>query len=378
MNMMKSVFRAVLMLLLFIAPAALCAQAGAPWAPSSGAAVKQLGSIRKVTGADLSLATDQGSEIDVKVQPNARIVCLEPGQTDLKSAAPLLLNDLQVGDRVLVRGTHGSDSTSLLAFTIVVMKQEDIAQMEKQEMLDWQRRGVGGLVKEVNSQAGSIMLSIANKPVAVLTTPKTIIKRYAPDSIKWEDTVPARLDDIRPGDQLRAKGNRNEDGTQLAAEEIVSGTFRNVSGLITSIDSAHSNLTVQDLDTKKSVTVQITADSQMKELPRPLAQGIAMRIKGVAPPPAAAPAGASGDAVSSRGGDLNQMLARLPAAQLGDLQKGEAVMIVSTQGSSGKPPVAITLLGGADPILTAAPSGSEAVSFLTPWTLASAPAGDQQ
>ena len=48
-------------------------------------------------------------------------------------------------------------------------------------------------------------------------------------------------------------------------------------------------------------------------------------------------------------------------------------MIVSTEGSPAQPPIAITLLGGVEPILTAAPSAGE--SFLTPWSLASAPAG---
>lgn len=71
------------------------------------------------------------------------------------------------------------------------------------------------------------------------------------------------------------------------------------------------------------------------------------------------------------------MLARLPASTLADLQKGEAVMIVSTQGSAAHPPSAITLLGGVEPILTAAPA-TGAQSLLTPWSLASAPGGDQQ
>ena len=71
------------------------------------------------------------------------------------------------------------------------------------------------------------------------------------------------------------------------------------------------------------------------------------------------------------------MLARLPAATLVDLQKGEAVMIVSTLGSAAHPPAAITLLGGVEPILTAAPTGTGVQSFLTPWSLASAPGGEQ-
>ena len=44
------------------------------------------------------------------------------------------------------------------------------------------------------------------------------------NSIKFDDAKPSKLADIHPGDQLRARGTKNEDGTEFAAEEIVSGT----------------------------------------------------------------------------------------------------------------------------------------------------------
>jgi hypothetical protein len=362
-------------LLAAVACAPLFAQAGAP-AP---AGVKQLGSIQKITGRWLSLATDQGAVIMVEIQPGARLFRFAAGQSDPKSATPIQLADLQAGDRVLVRGKLADDGKAIVASAIAVMKQQDIAQLKQQELLDWQKRGVGGLVKQVDASAGTVTLTVGAKTVVVTTTPKTTCKRYAPDSVKWEDATAAKLDDIHPGDQLRARGNKNDDGTQLAAEEIVAGTFRNIAGLVTAVDSAQGTLTVQDLATRKPVSVRITADSQMKKLPPQLAQGLAMRMKGISSPAAAAPAaGAASDAARPRGGDLNQMLARLPAAVLADLQKGEAVMIVSTQGSSAQPPVAITLLGGVEPMLTASPTGEGVQSFLTPWSLASAPGGDQQ
>jgi co-chaperonin GroES (HSP10) len=364
--------------------ASLSAQTVAPATPAPAGVVKQLGSILKISGADLTLATDQGAQLAVKVQAGAHILRLAPGQTDLKSASPIQLSDLQVGDRVLVRGNSSADG-SIDASAVVVMKQQDIAHKNQQELLDWQRRGVGGLVKQVDTQSGNITLTVSNKTVVVSTTPKTTFKRYAPDSVKWEDATTANLDDIHPGDQLRAKGSKKDDGTQLAAEEIVAGTFRNIAGLVTAVDPGHSTLTVQDLATKMPVTVTINADSQMKKLPPQLAQGLAMRLKGGtasgaasnAPPTAPASAPAPADGARPRGGgDLNQILARLPAATLGDLQKGEAVMIVSTQGSAAQPPAAITLLAGVEPILTAAPD-TAGQSLLTPWSLASAPGGEQ-
>jgi hypothetical protein len=355
----------------------LSAQASAPASPAAGV-VRQLGSIDKIMGADLSLGTDQGTVLAVKVNTDARILRLAPGQTDLKNAASTQLGDFQAGDRVLVRGQLADDRVTVEASVVIVMKQQDIAQRNQQKLIEWQRRGVGGLVKQVDSQGGNITLSVSNQTVIVSTTAQTIFRKYASDSVKWEDATSARLDSIHPGDQLRAKGDKNEDGTQFAAEEIVAGTFRNIAGLITSIDLAQGNLTVQDLATKKPVTVKITAASQMKILPAQVAQGLAMRMKGITAPASAASPGAPAETARQRGGDLNQLLSRLPAASLGDLQKGEAVMIVSTQGSSAQPPIAITLLGGVDPILTASPSGNGMESFLTPWSLASAPTGEQQ
>jgi hypothetical protein len=58
------------------------------------------------------------------------------------------------------------------------------------------------------------------------------------------------------------------------------------------------------------------------------------------------------------------MLNRAPAIQLGDLQKGEAVMLVSTQGESEV--TAITLLAGVEPLLEA-PAASQ--SLLSNWSM---------
>jgi hypothetical protein len=73
--------------------------------------------------------------------------------------------------------------------------------------------------------------------------------------------------------------------------------------------------------------------------------------------------------------DFQQMLSRMPTVTLGDLHKGDAVMIVTTEGSASSAGTAITLLSGVEPILQAAPNGSEAM-MLAPWSLGGAPAGD--
>ena len=234
------------------------------------------------------------------------------------------------------------------------------------------------------------------------------LRRYAADSVKFDDAKPAPLDSVHVGDQLRARGTRSADGSELAADEVVSGTFRNISGTISSLDAGAGTILVQDLTTKKPVSVKITADSQLRKLSAPVAQRIAARMKGenssgAAP---AAPSGNSGASVSGTsapngsandsaanasstpgsgsgrgpgsgqgGGDLQQMLARMPASSLAELQKGDAVMIVTTESVPGAGVTAITLLAGVEPILQASPNGGQS-SILSAWSLGGAPAGD--
>jgi hypothetical protein len=73
--------------------------------------------------------------------------------------------------------------------------------------------------------------------------------------------------------------------------------------------------------------------------------------------------------------DFQQILNRMPTVALTDLHKGDAVMIVATQGTPTSGATAITLLSGVEAILQAAPSGSQAM-ILSPWSLGSPGGGD--
>ena len=58
----------------------------------------------------------------------------------------------------------------------------------------------------------------------------------------------------------------------------------------------------------------------------------------------------------------------MPAVELSQLQKGDAVMIVATEGTAESPSQVIILLSGVEPILVAA-SPSAASTILSPWNL---------
>ena len=48
---------------------------------------------------------------------------------------------------------------------------------------------------------------------------------------------------------------------------MISGTFRNIAGTISSIDAAAGTIVVKDVLSRKSVTVKLTTESQMRKLP---------------------------------------------------------------------------------------------------------------
>jgi len=58
----------------------------------------------------------------------------------------------------------------------------------------------------------------------------------------------------------------------------------------------------------------------------------------------------------------------MPAVTPGQLQKGDALWILATEGTAQAPSTVIILLSGVEPILTAA-SPSAASTILSPWNL---------
>ena len=383
-----AVFRSAMLRVSLIVPATIVSAyttgviAQAP-AAAPTAAARQLGTVTALAGNSLTLKTDAGQEVVVSVPDGARILQLAPGSTDLKTAQTIALKDIAVGDRVLVSGKAGDTAGSFAAVRVILMKSSDIAQKHETEQADWQRRGTGGIVSAVDPGTGTLTVTVGAKKDAVTTSGKTQFRRYAGDSVKFEDAKPGTLAQIQPGDQLRVLGTKSEDGSSIQAEAVVSGSFKNLAGLITTIDAAKGTLTLKDLATKKTVTVTVTPNSNVRALPPEAAARFAARAKGVG---AGASGGGSaqasgagqaegsgggrpGGAGRSAGGDLSQLVSRLPNKTLADLKVGDAVMIVASQPDPGSATVtAVTLLSGVEPILAATPSGGPAMT-LSPWNL---------
>jgi len=374
---------------------ASAAQAQAPAAPAAAApaaSASELGTVKTIAGGTLTMATDAGQTVTVTVPSEAKVLQLAVGSTDLKTAKPSQFSDIAVGDRVLVTGKAGDAAAgSFNALRVVLMKSSDIAQMQAAQQADWRARGVGGIVSSVDAASGAITLTSGAKKLIVHTGSKTEFKRFSGDSVKYEDAKPGTLAQIQAKDQLQARGAKSADGTMIEAEEVVSGTFKNLSGLIASIepgsgiDTATGKITLKDLATKKVMTVNVTEKCDIRNVPLMMATRIAAQTNGGGQSggrggrgggagaafgagggagQGAGQGNAAGGAPRAAGADPSQMMERSPTGTLADLKTGDAVMIVASEPSPGSSTVdAIRLFSGVEPILTANPNGGMDLSM---------------
>ncbi|HUZ47202.1 MAG TPA: hypothetical protein VMW54_11260 [Terriglobia bacterium] len=385
--------------------ATLTAAAGRPGPKQSGAAssqpVRPIGVVTEIQTGQMTLHTDSGPKLTVNLPDGVSVLRVPPGAKSLASATKIAVGDISIGDRVLIIGPVSADQKSILARRVIVMSKSALEQAHEAEQLDWEQRGIGGIVKSVDSLSHKMVIAVPSTPptpgnpthlVTISLEPQAKLLRYAPDSIKFSDAKPGTFGEIEVGDQVRALGNKSANGTQFTAEKLVSGTFRNIGGTVISVDAAQGTLTVKDLATGKPLLVRTDADSQLHQLPPRIAQIIArFNIGGEKPgqPESGGTArvergrrpGASGEQEAKRenGGDygngqgkmpgsLQEMLGKMPPLTLSELKPGEPLIVVSTAGAKPSEVTAIAVLSGVEPILRARPKGDRNVA-LGPWNM---------
>lgn len=284
----------------------------------------------KPAALEIGVKSDSGETVLVKVGPETEVVQVPPGERDLSKAKPARLTSLGRGDRVLVSFVSGLAE----ARRIVWITATDIAARNESERLDWQTRGISGIVAA--TRGGEITLEIRTPGGAhnaiVTVTGKTKIRRYAPDSVKFADAVASTTAEVAVGDQLQARGQKNEDSSKVTADDIVFGTFRTSLGPITAVNRETNEIQIQDLNSKKPLTIRLSPDSRLKKMPD-------MRAMLAAKP---------ADAETQAHFDLQQTLERLPVGQFEDLKVGGGVIVTSTRGARDGQVTAIMLLANAD------------------------------
>ncbi len=323
--------------------------------------------------AEVEIKPDNGPAVVARFTPETLAQRVAPGEKDLKKAQTIQVTEIAVGDRVLATLEAGS----LNLRRILDMSAGDIAKRNEADRLDWTRRGVSGVVVSKNGAEITVkMRTMTGEVQAVVTVgEKTSYKRYTPDSVKFADARASKLDEISVGDQLRARGQKSEDGLKVTADEVVFGTFQTRAGSITAVDAAAGTVTVKDMASGKPLLIRVTADSQLKQMPdfaammgrggSPFGGGAG---RGASPPSGGAmggppaggvPAGGPPPGGPGRGGmDVSQMLERMPAAKLDDLKPGQTIVVSSTRGAKNDEITAIMLLSNADMLIQMATAGA--------------------
>jgi len=360
---------------------AFCAAISAAAQTPAAANRAQLSGTITAVNADakqLSLKSDKGEDVAVSTSDRTLILRIPPGETDPKKGTKVALSTVNSGDRAVVIGPPPPDPKTWAATAVLIMSKSDVASLQQKDQDDWKKRGTTGTVTAIDPTAMTISIKSGSRTYTVQPSDKTTFHRYSLDSARFSDAKPSTLGDIKAGDQLRVLGNKNEDGTGIQAEKIVSGSFRQIAATITAIDPQTGELTVKDLATKKPLTIKVDADSTMRKLPEQAARMLARRYApggaqpapgAGGPPPAGAGRGGMGGGMGGggRGGDVGQMLDNLPAMPISELKPGDAIMVSTTQGTDPGRVTAITLLAGVEPLLTASPTATR--DIMSGWNL---------
>jgi hypothetical protein len=325
---------------------------------------------------------DGGGQVAVTFDDKTALLRALPGAKTLEGATPVQPQEIAAGDRLLCRGTLDAAGGALAANRIVVMARGDVEARRKKEQEDWQKRGIAGVVSAVDPAAKEFSVRSGAGPTAKTLVVETGgagvgFRRYAPTSVRFSDAKPGTFTDLAVGDQVRVLGNRSADGGRVTAEQVVSGAFKVVRGVVAEVDAAKGTVSVREGE-KAIVTVAVSPETLMRRLPPMMVMrllrgsegGNAQGPGGGAPggpgagapgaPPAAAmapggpgaggpgsgaPGGAPGGGWAGRQPDPDEALERLPATTLAELVKGEEIAVLGPKqaGAAALPAIKLAV-----------------------------------
>lgn len=310
-------------------------------------------------------------QVDIMLSAKTEFKRVSAENPSLKSATPSALSDIAVGDKLMVTGILAADGKSIPARAVYLMTKAEIAQKNAKETAEWRTRGITGKVVSANAQTNQITVEVrgmAGATTNVTLTPKNQAKflRYAPDSVRFSEAKDSSIGEINPGDMLRALGDKSSDGASFAAEQILTGAFQTIAGTVKSVDAEKNEIVINELQTKKDVTVMLGGTSVLKRFPAEMAERMAgMQMAGaggarpVGQPGAAAPAG-QGQAGAGRpgfggqrpgAGGIDDMMDRFPDIKAADLKAGDMIALSSTKNGNMDRIKAIKLVAGVEPFL---------------------------
>ena len=296
-----------------------------------------------------TLKTDAGESIKLTTDDATTCLRIPAGERTLSKAQAIKFDDIAIADRVLAHGTK--TGSGFMAQRLIVMPVAEVAKKREHDLEEWKRRGIGGVVREVNAQTGEIILELRGPNAGAripVETKSANVRRYIPGSLRFEDARAGKVDEVRPGDQLRALGDKN--GGNFMAEQIVFGAFKTVGVTVVDIDAEKSLIHATTLDQKKPITISFNKDSVLRRISAPVAAAIAQKAKGdSAKPGPTQPGPKQGSPVI----DVQSMIDTLPGVSLADIKPGDVLAVTGAVENDESHLVAIKIAAGVDLVLKA-------------------------
>lgn len=338
------------------------------------------GDLASISDGKLVVKTKDG-DVEVVLSEKTEYKKMPPENLKFSAAVEAAKDDLIVGDKVVASGFLSDDKKSMPARTVYLISNRELAQKNAKETERWTTRGISGRVAEVDPATNQVTIEVRGlmNTTSVVVTPKSdaVFKRYKQDSVKYSEAVESTVGDIKPGDMLRAVGDRGAEGTTFTAEEILTGAFQTVAGTVKSVDTATNEIVVTQAGTNTDVTIAITPNSAVKRFPEEMAQRMAgmgggagqpgqggiRPAGGVQPdrqrPAGAGPGGSGGGSGRQMGGGgarggIDDMFERFPVISIADLKPGDVIAVSSSKNAGSQKINAIKLLAGVGPFLQAA------------------------
>ena len=302
------------------------------------------------------VTTAAGNQVTVTLSDRTEFMRIPPGEKTKDKFVKITAADFQLGDSVFARGRMSEDRKNLPALEFYVMSKGEITQKRERQRDEWRTRGVAGAISALNAETKEITVDSRTpsgpKPIAIAANADTKFRRYAPDSVRFGDAKQSSFAELKVGDQLRALGTKSDDGSRLKAEEIVSGSFQTIGGIITEVRPENNEIKINDSQNHQPVTIIVKKDSSIRRLTPELLAALTPAKTGS---PGASPAPATVSPANSNAakstGDLQEMFDQLPTITLKELKPGDSILVSSTKGAEPMRVTAIAVVSGVGPLL---------------------------
>jgi hypothetical protein len=337
-------------------------------APSATGATQTriVGNVTAVNKTDneVTIKSETGESITIVLSPSSSLLRLPAGETSAQKAIKITLADIAVGDRLFARVT-GTAGDKRVAATQIVVSGGPVSAAGGSDPAtqrgDARNRGLNGRITTLNAEKKEISVQSRSREgvgtITIQASDSTKFFRYAPDSLDIKNASRSSFAGLKVGDQLRALGETNADGTRFTADEIISGLIGRTGGQVTAVNPSANEITVKNTQTGQTMTVAVGANSMLRRVSAE--DAAAFEANRPARPDRPAPATSTatqpersnenrtaGEERRPRAGrGIQEALENLPAIKVSDIKKGDTVFVSGSQADQTHMTVIMLLTG---------------------------------